>query len=51
VAVHKLRMNKALTPSDPAELERMLRESGLDGGEELKKRPKKIMASACSSAL
>jgi type I restriction enzyme R subunit len=37
VAVHKLRMNKALTPSDLAELERMLRESGLDGGKELEK--------------
>ena len=37
VAVHKLRMNKALTRSDLAELERMLRESGLDDGEELEK--------------
>jgi type I restriction enzyme R subunit len=37
VAVHKLRMNKALTRSDLAELERMLRESGLDDGEGLEK--------------
>ena len=31
VAIHKLRMNKALTPADLAELERMLAESGLGG--------------------
>ena len=31
VAIHKLRMNKALTPADLAELERMLTESGVGG--------------------
>jgi type I restriction enzyme R subunit len=52
VAVHKLRMNKALTPSDLAELERMLRESDLDGGAELEKATQEnSWASACSSAL
>jgi hypothetical protein len=32
VAIHKLRMNKALTAADLAELERMLVESGVGGG-------------------
>jgi type I restriction enzyme R subunit len=31
VAIHKVRMNKALTPSDVAELERILAESGVGG--------------------
>jgi len=31
VVIHKLRMNKALTPSDVSELERILGESGLKG--------------------
>jgi type I restriction enzyme R subunit len=35
VAVHKLRMNRALTAADLAELERMLGESGIGGPEDL----------------
>ena len=37
VAIHKLRMNKALTAADLAELERMLAESGVAGSEEIKR--------------
>jgi type I restriction enzyme R subunit len=35
VAIHKLRMNRALTAADVAELERMLREAGIGGPEEI----------------
>jgi type I restriction enzyme R subunit len=35
VAIHKLRMNKALTAADLAELERMLAESGVGGADEI----------------
>ncbi len=35
VAIHKLRMNKALTATDLAELERMLAENGVGGAEEI----------------
>ena len=35
VAIHKLRMNKALTGADLAELERMLVESGIGAAEEI----------------
>lgn len=35
VTIHKLRMNKALTASDLAELERMLAENGIGGAEEI----------------
>jgi type I restriction enzyme R subunit len=35
VAIHKLRMNQALTASDLAELERMLVESGVGGAEDI----------------
>ena len=35
MAIHKLRMNKALTAADLAELERMLAESGVGGTEEI----------------
>lgn len=37
LAIHKLRMNKALTPADLAELERMLAESGVGNADELKR--------------
>ena len=37
VAIHKLRMNRALTAADLAELERMLAESGVGGAEEIKR--------------
>ena len=37
IAIHKLRMNKALTAADLAELERMLAESGVGGAEEIKR--------------
>ena len=37
VAIYKLRMNKALTVADLAELERMLFESGVAGSEEIKR--------------
>ena len=37
VAIYKLRMNKALTVADLAELERMLAESGVAGSEEIKR--------------
>ena len=37
VAIQKLRMNKALTPSDLAELDRMLRESDVGGAEALER--------------
>jgi type I restriction enzyme R subunit len=35
IAIHKLRMNRALTPADLTELERMLREAGIGGPEEI----------------
>src|SRR6185369_934252 len=35
IAIHKLRMNKALTAADLAELERMLAESGVGGIREI----------------
>ena len=35
IAIHKLRMNRALTAADVAELERMLREAGIGGPEEI----------------
>ncbi|MDO8690031.1 MAG: DEAD/DEAH box helicase family protein [Dehalococcoidia bacterium] len=35
VAIHKLRMNRALTPADLAELERILAESGIGGPEDI----------------
>jgi type I restriction enzyme R subunit len=35
VAIHKLRMNRALTPADLAELERMLGEAGIGGPAEI----------------
>jgi len=35
IAIHKLRMNKVLTPADLAELERMLVESGVGAPEEI----------------
>ncbi len=35
VAIHKLRMNKALTAADLAELERMLAQSGIGGPEDI----------------
>jgi type I restriction enzyme R subunit len=35
IAIHKLRMNKALTAADLAELERMLAESGVGGAQEI----------------
>ena len=37
VSIHKLRMNKALTAADLAELERMLAESGVGGAEEIRR--------------
>ena len=37
LAIHKLRMNKALTAADLAELERMLAESGVGGGEDIRR--------------
>jgi type I restriction enzyme R subunit len=37
VAVHKLRMNKALTSADLAELERMLAESGVGDGDDIER--------------
>jgi type I restriction enzyme, R subunit len=37
IAIHKLRMNKALTRSDLDELERMLTASGIGGAEDLQK--------------
>jgi type I restriction enzyme, R subunit len=37
VAIHKLRMNKPLTATDLAELERMLVESGIGGAEDIRK--------------
>ena len=37
LAIHKLRMNKALTTADLAELERMLAESGVGNADELKR--------------
>ena len=37
IAVYKLRMNEPLTPTDLAELERMLSESGLGNAEDLQK--------------
>jgi type I restriction enzyme R subunit len=37
VVVHKLRTNQSLTADDLAELERMLRESGLGGPEDLRR--------------
>ena len=37
VAIHKLRMNKALTPTDLAELERMLAESGVGTAEDIER--------------
>ena len=36
VAIHKLRMNRALTPADLTELERMLGEAGIGGPEDIK---------------
>ncbi len=41
VAIHKLRMNKPLTPSDMAELERMLSESGVGEPDEIKRAKEK----------
>ncbi|MGB5082034.1 MAG: type I restriction-modification enzyme R subunit C-terminal domain-containing protein, partial [Burkholderiales bacterium] len=35
VAIHKLRMNKSLTPADLAELERMLKENGVGDAENI----------------
>jgi type I restriction enzyme R subunit len=37
IAIHKLRMNKALTAADLAELQRMLAESGVGGAEEIQR--------------
>lgn len=37
VTIHKLRMNKALTAADLAELERMLAESGVGGADEIRR--------------
>lgn len=37
VAIHKLRTNKPLTPTDLADLERMLAESGIGGAEDVQK--------------
>jgi len=37
IAIHKLRMNKALTPADLAELQRMLAESGVGGAEDIQR--------------
>ena len=37
IAIHKLRMNKALTAADLAELQRMLAESGVGGVEDLQR--------------
>jgi type I restriction enzyme R subunit len=37
VAIHKLRMNNALTPADLEELQRMLTESGVGAAEEIKR--------------
>lgn len=37
IAIHKLRMNKALTAADLAELERMLAESGVGGAEDIER--------------
>lgn len=37
VAIHKLRMNRALTAADLTELERMLAESGIGAAEEIKR--------------
>ncbi len=37
VAIHKLRMNKALTSADLAELQRMLDESGIGGAEDIQR--------------
>ena len=38
IAIHKLRMNKALTAADLAELQRMLAESGVGGAEDIPRR-------------
>ena len=35
VAIHKLRMNRALTPANLEELERVLAESGVGGADEI----------------
>lgn len=37
IAIHKLRMNKALTAADLAELERMLAEHGVGGADEIRR--------------
>jgi type I restriction enzyme R subunit len=37
ISIHKLRMNKALTPADLAELQRMLAESGVGGAEDIQR--------------
>ena len=37
IAIHKLRMNKALTAADLAELQRMLAESGVGGAEDIQR--------------
>jgi type I restriction enzyme R subunit len=37
IAIHKLRMNKAVTAADLAELERMLAESGVGGAEDIQR--------------
>ena len=37
IAIHKLRMNKALTAADLAELQRMLAQSGVGGAEEIQR--------------
>lgn len=37
VAIHKLRMNKALTPADLAELQRMLTENGVGAAEDIQR--------------
>ena len=51
IAIHKLRMNKPLTPSDLDELERMLTESGVGGAGRRRRRPRrKATAWGCSCA-
>jgi type I restriction enzyme R subunit len=51
VAIHKLRMNKALTAADLAELERMLAESGVGGADEIELRQDAVPGAGALCAL
>ena len=45
IAIHKLRMNRALTKADLAELERMLMESGIGAAEDIRRAKRNRTAS------